>query len=84
MIIVVIIIYWLHLCTDIKGSKQAAVNGASSGMSSGSASVGSTSATTATPPPLVPAPTTSSSTSKLQSGDSHAALLKHHKDSHDQ
>lgn len=44
--------------------------GASSAMSSGSASVGSTSATAATPPPLVPAPTNSSSTSKLQSGRS--------------
>lgn len=45
-------------------------------MSSGLASVGSTSATAATPPALVPAPTTSRSTSKLQSGDSHAALLE--------
>ncbi|KAL0034905.1 hypothetical protein WJX77_012220 [Trebouxia sp. C0004] len=42
--------------------------GGSSGLSSGSASVGSTAATAATPPPLVPTPTTSSSTSKLQSG----------------
>ncbi|KAL0033592.1 hypothetical protein WJX79_006257 [Trebouxia sp. C0005] len=44
--------------------------GASSEMSSGLASVGSTSATAATPPALVPAPTTSRSTSKLQSGRS--------------